>query len=191
MPWWEIILVWVCFKLLDWLWLKLRPALGVIVEHERKFWVQFVPYLSTAAVVAAVMLVALLCPKTDAKPESAPKASETRYNIVRVVLHDVHMLNNSAGKSPVDRVYQGVYSVWSEGKDKELVPFYFSPYQFRTWLYKDVPVGEPMYVKFTNEVVNYWEDRRYCEIHIHSENEINGAGWDHGKGGAGQISLVE
>lgn len=188
---WEILLVWVCFKLLDWLWLKLRPALGHIVEYERKFWARFVPYLGTAVVVGCVMSVALLCRQTAAKPETALTPVETKFEIVRVFLQNLHEVSGPSVRDPRDYIYHGVYIVFREGKNKELVPFYFPPHKFKTWLYEDVPPSEPMYVKFTNSVVNYWEDKMYCEIHIHSRNELNGVGWDHGKGHHGQMSLVE
>ena len=34
-------------------------------------------------------------------------------------------------------------------------------------------------------------DVRNLEIHIHSADEVNGAGWDHGKFGRGQTTVVE
>ncbi len=59
----------------------------------------------------------------------------------------------------------------------------------------DVPQGGESWVKF---IVYYYPDISeykplvsYCEFHIKRAQEINGAGWDHGKFGSGQTTVIE
>lgn len=56
----------------------------------------------------------------------------------------------------------------------------------------DVPANLPMWVKYTrwNRGCVGTIDQNF-EIHLHSVTDINGAGWDHGKGGYGTTTIVE
>lgn len=54
----------------------------------------------------------------------------------------------------------------------------------------DVPFGNPMRVRY---VIDYnWnlDCLRVLEIHIRSEKDIEGGGWNHGKFGQGQTSVI-
>jgi len=54
----------------------------------------------------------------------------------------------------------------------------------------DVPLGNPMWVYY---IINHNWDRsclKVLEIHIHSEKDIEGGGWNHGKFGRGQTSVI-
>ena len=55
-------------------------------------------------------------------------------------------------------------------------------------LIRDVPYDEPMYYEGERNRDGYF---LRVEIHVHSEKDINGAGWNHGKFGSGQTVEVE
>ena len=54
----------------------------------------------------------------------------------------------------------------------------------------DVPLGNPMWVRFVMDYNWNMDCLRVLEIHIHSEKDIEGGGWDHGKFERGQTSVV-
>ena len=57
---------------------------------------------------------------------------------------------------------------------------------------QDVPLGDPMWASYK---LTYKNDRAYGELeltlHLHSAEDINGAGWNHGKFGRGQTVVVK
>ena len=56
----------------------------------------------------------------------------------------------------------------------------------------DVPAGRPMWALYhagDSSCVAGADDR--YEIHVHSVRDVDGGGWNHGKGGNGQIEVVE
>lgn len=59
-------------------------------------------------------------------------------------------------------------------------------------LFQDVPTGHPMWVEYRTVRSGKTD---VCDelitIHIHSVADINGAGWNHGKYGSGQTTVVE
>lgn len=59
-------------------------------------------------------------------------------------------------------------------------------------LFHDVPAGQPMWAEYHTRRSG---KRDVCDalltIHIHSVTDINGAGWNHGKFGSGQTTIVE
>lgn len=57
-------------------------------------------------------------------------------------------------------------------------------------IFTDVPAGELSWIR----VGAPFENSRYrwsLDIHIHSVSEINGGGWNHGKFGSGQTTVLE
>jgi len=59
-------------------------------------------------------------------------------------------------------------------------------------IYRDVPVGQPMWIEYRtgNPDTNRAFDQ-LLTIHVHSVSNINGAGWNHGKFGRGDTTVVE
>ncbi len=58
--------------------------------------------------------------------------------------------------------------------------------------FHDVPVGQPMWIEYRTG--NPDTDQAFDQllsIHVHSVTDINGAGWNHGKFGRGQTTVVE
>jgi len=54
----------------------------------------------------------------------------------------------------------------------------------------DVPTGEKMWVHYVIEKrVDTYLDK--LEIHVHAVTDINGGGWNHGKLGTGQTTVIE
>ena len=111
------------------------------------------------------------------------------------------------GNGKVDKVTRvfmhepGVYSVLIENPTTgDLTPLAldmggdFPDVRFRAVVRADVPPGAPMWL---NKWAHYIGDsptgacERLVDIHVHSPAEINGAGWNHGKHGAGETTVVE
>ena len=64
-----------------------------------------------------------------------------------------------------------------------------------THIFRDVPANEPMWVKYF-EADEVCSNIHYCrashlEIHLHSEEDLNTSGWDHGKFGRGETTILE
>src|SRR3989344_3680340 len=75
------------------------------------------------------------------------------------------------------------YSVMYKGKDGEILT---TSWDKPTRIIADVPADKMMwgikYLGGASFTGSYFKD---CVIHIHTANEINGAGWDNGKLGKG------
>ena len=55
----------------------------------------------------------------------------------------------------------------------------------------DVPVGEKMWVYYVNTFSLGDRFLNKMEIHVHTLADINGGGWNHGKFGHGQTTVIE
>lgn len=104
----------------------------------------------------------------------------TKRNCVRVFMH-----------SPGD------YSVMVQEGD-ELVVVHLkdgSPYGVKPKIFKDVSKNKKMYYKVDIIPPSFWgasyTTYSNIEIHVHSEKDINGAGWNRGKFGRGQTEVIE
>lgn len=62
-----------------------------------------------------------------------------------------------------------------------------------TQYFFDVPAGQPMWVekKDITQYPNGSATIGRIALHLHSPQDINGAGWDHGKFGRGSTQVVE
>lgn len=59
-------------------------------------------------------------------------------------------------------------------------------------LITDVPANQPMWASAAYERMRSGEIQYTAlEIHIHEAQEVNGAGWDHGKSGSSTTTVVE
>lgn len=61
-------------------------------------------------------------------------------------------------------------------------------------IFRDVPSSESMWI--TLEADDVCINRHYCstkelEIHLHNETDLNSAGWNHGKFGHGETTVLE
>ena len=66
------------------------------------------------------------------------------------------------------------------------------PWVDKVKFFQDVPVEGNSWLMFTSKVECYGLCRaNLLEIHLHSAQEINGAGWSNGKFGNGQTIVVE
>lgn len=54
-----------------------------------------------------------------------------------------------------------------------------------------LPAEQPVWVEYQVEQRGPHICNRLIAIHLHSVTEINGAGWDHGKQGKGQTTVVQ
>lgn len=67
----------------------------------------------------------------------------------------------------------------------------------KLYIYTDVPIDKPMWIRGTHRVFEVLGEEdgngvwAVLEIHIHSPQDIGGGGWNHGKFGCGQTSVVE
>jgi hypothetical protein len=81
------------------------------------------------------------------------------------------------------------YSVMHKGNDGEILT---TSWNKPTRIIADVPADKLMWASKYLGGQNFggsWN--KYCVIHIHAVNEINGAGWDNGKLGKGTTELIE
>lgn len=88
----------------------------------------------------------------------------------------------------------GVYSFLIADKDGILHPtdnYRYSPEHVK--MPSDVPKGKLKWAREYYALDPRWPQNptRYLEIHIHSEKDIEGGGYNHGKFGRGQTSVVE
>jgi hypothetical protein len=110
---------------------------------------------------------------------SGERTEPARFDIAKVVMHE-----------------PGRYTVFEINGNT---------YQERTFnrvtLVKDAPLGEPSYVEYTKCLQKGWRSGQWRDagyqrdtpvyIHIHDMSVLGGAGWDHGKFGSGQTTVVE
>lgn len=100
-----------------------------------------------------------------------------KIEFIRVFMHEPHH-----------------YSILSE-KNTELQEIEIDCYGDRPRIFKDILDNEPMYLTaklFRAKNWMYPTDRYLnVEIHIHSEKDMNGAGWNHGKFGKGDTTILE
>lgn len=115
------------------------------------------------AVTLGVLIVGCCdCTPKDQGPEKPVKREE----IVRLFVH-------------TPGYYTGL-KFNHDTKELESVKFGYNNHK----LFCDVPKDKPMYYE---DFKQSWETR----IHIHSINEVDGGGWDAGKGGAGKETVIE
>jgi hypothetical protein len=101
---------------------------------------------------------------------------ETRYKIENVTRIFMHETNNftffveKPGSSEIEEIHI------SYARNKKLT---------------DVPANKPMWVDVYKSSTSCGDEGYYLEIHIHRVEDINPAGWNHGKFGKGQTTVVE
>ncbi len=108
------------------------------------------------------------CSGSQTPPEKT--GEEKIVNVLRIFMHTPN-----------------TYSVMMPGpQDSEikLVTLPYAPARF----FVDVPVDEHMWVLVGKKSYGF---PSVIEFHIHSQKDIEGAGWNHGKGGSGQTIIVE
>lgn len=104
------------------------------------------------------------------------KPDTTIHNVVRIMMHEPYRYTFlvKEGESTAIRAL----TVWITDRDSE-----------RVVILADVPADGKMWVVLKD---NNWSGGwGSIEIHIHSEQDINGAGWNHGKGGSGNTEVVK
>lgn len=84
------------------------------------------------------------------------------------------------------------YSVKYKAENNELIEINFGRQNNSVKIIADVPEGEPIWgllnrAKTPRGRIDYLGG----EIHVHSGQDINGGGWNHGKYGSGQTVPVE
>lgn len=108
-----------------------------------------------------------------------PARDRTIQNVVRVLMHE-----------------RGRYTIFSEPKtgNEPLVEenFYILS---RVPIFKDVPPGGAMWAKvhteYSYDLFDYVPQDTKLEIHVHGPEDINGAGWNHGKFGRGTTTVIQ
>lgn len=59
-------------------------------------------------------------------------------------------------------------------------------------IFHDVPSGQPMWIEYrTGDPGKNSAFDQLLTIHVHSVGDINGAGWNHGKFGRGETTVLE
>jgi hypothetical protein len=57
-------------------------------------------------------------------------------------------------------------------------------------IYFDIKSDAPMYIVYHQECIGGTLSINYLEMHLHSKDDLNGGGWDHGKFGRGQTNVI-
>ena len=59
-------------------------------------------------------------------------------------------------------------------------------------IFRDVPLEKQMFAEAvkSNSIMDCPRGYGSLDIHIHNIQEINGAGWDHGKFGTGRTNII-
>ena len=127
-----------------------------------------------------VVILGCAPPLTDLDPESIPQTELQRIDHVgRVFLHEY-----------------GRYTLLVEETGGTVIQWRFGN-QFECNrepnLIADVPKNEPMWAEYYVLLGGMWaaDCEQLMSIHLHSAQDINGAGWNHGKFGSGQTTVVE
>lgn len=84
---------------------------------------------------------------------------------------------------------RGHYTFFSENPDSPEI-IINTVGTFPEKIFKDVPKDKPMWYRYRMYRRN-GEMHYEFEIHIRSVKDIEGAGWDHGKFGKGQTTVIE
>jgi len=87
------------------------------------------------------------------------------------------------------------YTVLAEGDDGVIRPFTFQTfYQENVRFFRDVDANQSMWVECELSPTQSYPSMRSCsrlDIHVRSAEDVNGAGWDHGKNGKGMTTVVQ
>jgi hypothetical protein len=95
----------------------------------------------------------------------------------------------------IERVFMqdgGTYTLYVRvpGKRQVKTVTLYSGHNGEHNVFDDVPPGEPMWAE-THGYSGGCNDVDGFEIHVHALQEVEGGGWNHGKGGHGQTSVIE
>lgn len=120
-----------------------------------------------------------------------------------ILLIMIVLLSGCSVPHSIEREVDAIY--WHEGQrytakvenaniivDYRIPPFYGAK-QGAVTLYKDVDVGNKSWYKceWTHSTLYGINTDAYCEIHIHSLEELGTAGWNHGKFGTGSTTRID
>ena len=123
----------------------------------------------------------------DKREQEHYKVTHRIKNVVRVFMHEPDVYTVYYQKPGSDKIEKEYIN--SLGTDKVAI-------------IADVAPDEMMHVEFACEHLVPCENRKGCnkklcvnmkkaKIHIHSVDDINGAGWNHGRHGRGQTVVIE
>lgn len=117
--------------------------------------------LSVVVVVGATILGALFY-HPSATPVTAPPAPgvEKIENVVRVLMHEPERYTLLGEKGESHELWQRTFFA-------------------HTTLYVDVPSGEKMWARAEGVNCDFFRACGRLEIHIHTPQDVNGAGWVH------------
>ena len=105
------------------------------------------------------------------------KCSRYKMNVSQVMMHDDHH-----------------YTFFVE-RDNGMINKYTFRYS-NPKIFHDVPKRKPMFIEYKRCISpkklnkRVYDYTKLISIHLHSATEINGGGWDHGKFGHGQTSVL-
>lgn len=108
---------------------------------------------------------------------------------------EVH--SNVKPKTPIIALYMhevGNYSVAvQEGEHIRMIEFRRQMITIPTKIIADVPNNDSMWFECfgTYHEMKSWSEDARCEIHIRNIDDINTAGWDHGKFGKGNTIRIQ
>jgi len=126
--------------------------------------------LAISVVVLVGVVGSIACKPAEIK--------ETRFdNIVRVFWHEENRYSVMLSEPTTNRLK--IVSFPEDGSNVELI--------------RDVPAGSPMWAESRIKERGWGgpETILSLRIHIHSEKDIVGGGWNHGKLGRGKTTVVE
>ena len=129
-------------------------------------------------VLGSLIVVTLLIGCNCSNSAYTKMPDEKIENVVRIFMHEPSR-----------------YSIMiQDPNSSELKTMQFNLYNFcRAKIVADVPKNEKMWIFLKSKKHNVNKDTYYTsfELHVRSAEDINGAGWNHGKFGSGTTTVIE
>lgn len=137
-------------------------------------------FVSLAIAVAVIMMMVFFSSFGSGYHKASNEADRVViHDVVRIFMHErghYTFFCREKGQSAI-RIYTFMCNVDKESGEK---------------IVEDVPPDRACWVETSNPDPEIGERfRRKLVIHLHSVREVNGAGWDHGKFGYGQTTVLE
>lgn len=134
-------------------------------------------YIVELVLLSLICLMVFLVVMIPACSQLPPPEVETLQGITRIMMHSPNKYTFFARRDSQPEQLMHIFTVQTTSGIS---------------IFDDVHPEEMCWIRFLR--YDMGANRHYLnklEIHLHSVKEINGAGWDHGKHGSGQTTVLE
>ncbi len=137
---------------------------------------------------ASLILCLVVGTTSLAKAEAVSDFRLDRVEIVRLFMHEVGQFSVSLKETDITpkRLSYILSNLPSTRSSPHHCAFFADTWYIR--ILADAKSGEGMWIETFSAGIDC---KFQAEIHVHSAEDINGAGWDHGKHGSGMTTVVE